>query len=68
MIVEVKSPALLNPCGKLSGQPGPATNNKGVGRAFAKSANSSGKNLTGTCPQIKTAAGANLLVALIKVV
>jgi hypothetical protein len=65
VIVEVRSPALLNPCGKLSGQPGPATSKRGVGRAFAKSANSSGKDLIGTCPQIKTAAGANLLVALI---
>ena len=66
MIVEVRSPAFLNPWGKLSGQPGPAINNSGAGRAFIKSANSSGRDSIGTCPQIKTAAGANLLVALIQ--
>jgi hypothetical protein len=66
VIVEVRSPARLKPWGKVSGQPGPATNKRGVGRAFINSANSGGSVLTGTCPQIKTAAGASFFVALNK--
>ena len=65
-MVEFKSPALLKPCGKFSGHPGPTINSNGVGRELIKISYSTGIVFTGTCAQIKTAAGANLLMAFNK--